>query len=309
MSATRKTLNCRSRSLNGFTLVELLVVIAIIGMLVGLLLPAVQAARESARRSQCQNNLRQIGVAMHDFHSARGKFPPGFVSRAVATNEPGLGPGWGWAAHLLPYFEEGNLQVKLDRNITDPVHDAVRLTRLPIFLCPSDSGEAQTFKAADEFGTELTTLAFANYVGVGGTFEVTGFPDTGTGVLFRNKWIGAKDITDGTSNTLMVAERGSRRSPQTTWVGAVTNSSVPPLNPVNDAEGPPVLVLTNTGTVDDDRVPNNPLDHVEDSNSEHPGGVNALFSDGSVRIINDNIDPRIWEAIGTRAGGETIDEF
>ncbi len=246
---------------------------------------------------------------MHDFHSARGKFPPGFVSRAIATNDPGLGPGWGWAAHLLPYIEEANLQVHLDRDITDLVHDSVRVARLPIFLCPSDSGESQTFKVADEFGTELTTLAFANYVGVGGTFEVTGFPDTATGVLFRNKSIGVKDITDGTSNTLMVAERGSRRSPQTTWVGAITNSSVPPLNLGYDAEGPPVLVLTNTGTADDDRVPNNVFDHVEDSNSEHPDGVNVLFCDGSVRIINNNIDPRIWEAIGTRAGGETIDEF
>lgn len=298
-----------ARNRRGFTLVELLVVIAIIGLLVALLLPAVQAARESARRSQCQNNMRQIGVAMQSFHAARGKFPPGFVSRAAAVDGPGEGPGWGWAAHLLPNLEEANLRVSLDRDITDPAHDSVRVARLPVFLCPSDPGEAQTFTVADEAGTELTTLAFANYVGVGGTFEVTGFPDTGTGVLLRNKWMRIADITDGTSNTLMVAERAGRQSPQTTWVGAVTDASVPPLNPNYEEEGPPVLVLTNTGTADDHRVPNSPLDHVEDSNSEHPHGVNFLFCDGSVHLINDEIDPRVWEALGTRAGGEITDDF
>jgi prepilin-type processing-associated H-X9-DG protein len=162
---------------------------------------------------------------------------------------------------------------------------------------------------ADEFGTQLTTLAFANYVGVGGTFEVTAFPDTGTGVLFRNKRLRTADITDGTSNTLMVAERCSRRSPLTTWVGAVTNAIAPPLNPGYEDEGPPVLVLTNTGSADDDRVPNNPLDHVEDSNSEHPNGVNFLFCDGSVHIINNEIDAHLWEALGTRTGGEVIGDF
>src|SRR5215510_14620158 len=92
-----------------FTLVELLVVIAIIGLLVALLLPAIQAAREAARRSQCKNNLKQIGLALHNYESARGAFPPGYVSRATTTNSPGLGTGWGWAAHILPHLEESNL--------------------------------------------------------------------------------------------------------------------------------------------------------------------------------------------------------
>ena len=192
---------------SGFTLVELLVVIAIIGLLIGLLLPAVQAAREAARRSQCQSNLRQIGIAMHNEHSARNRFPPGFVSRTMSTDGPGLGPGWGWAAHLLPHLEEANLHVELDHDILDPAFDSVRVTRLPLFLCPSDPGEAHSFTVADDAGAELTILAFANYVGVGGTFEVTGFPDTGTGVMLRNKRLRIAEITDGTSHTLMVAER------------------------------------------------------------------------------------------------------
>src|SRR3954449_12018467 len=96
----------RALKKRGFTLVELLVVIAIIGILVALLLPAIQAAREAARRSQCKNNLKQIGLALHNYESARGAFPPGFVSRATTVNGPGLGPGWGWAAHILPQLEE-----------------------------------------------------------------------------------------------------------------------------------------------------------------------------------------------------------
>ncbi len=291
----------KNRRQRAFTLVELLVVIAIIGSLVALLLPAVQSSREAARRSQCQNNLRQIGVAMHNFHAATGRFPPGFVSRTATTDSEGLGPGWGWAAHLLPQLEEGNLQVHLDKEILDPVHTDVRVTRLPVLLCPSDVEEKLTFDVVDENGAVLTTLAFANYVGVGGTFEVTGFPDTGNGVLVRNRRFSTAHITDGTSKTLMVGERGSRRSPQTTWVGAVTNSSVPPLNPTYDTEGPPVMVLTNTGEALEGRVPNNALDHVEDSNSEHADGVNFLFCDGSVRIISNQINPRVWQALGTRA--------
>jgi prepilin-type N-terminal cleavage/methylation domain-containing protein/prepilin-type processing-associated H-X9-DG protein len=288
-----------------FTLVELLVVIAIIGVLIALLLPAVQAAREAARRSQCKNNLKQIGLALHNYDSARRSFPPGFVSKSDTVNGPGTGPGWGWAAHILPYLEESSVPVDLTRAITDPIHDQVRVLQLPIFRCPSDAAEEPVFSVQDESAHEITKLAFGNYVGVAGTFEVSVFPDTGTGVLFRNRTIRIKDITDGTSHTIMIGERASKQSPQSTWVGAVTGAVVPPKNPTYEEEEPPVLVLTNTGTAADGRVPNNELDHVEDSNSEHPQGVHFMFCDGSVQAISNDIDPDVWEAIGTRAGGET----
>jgi prepilin-type N-terminal cleavage/methylation domain-containing protein len=292
-----------------FTLVELLVVIAIIGILVALLLPAIQAAREAARRSQCKNNLKQIGLALHNYESARGAFPPGFVSRAAAVNDPGLGPGWGWAAHILPYLEESTLNVDLKREIIDPLYDNIRIKPLSVFRCPTDAVEEPIISVLNASGTELTKVAFANYVGVGGTLEVTVFPDTGTGVLFRNRQIRIKEITDGTSHTIMVSERASRQSPQTTWVGAVTDAGVPPKNPAYDEEGPPVLVLTNTGTVADGRVPNNTLDHVEDSNSAHPQGVHVMFCDASVQTINNDIDPTVWVALGTRAGGESNGDY
>src|SRR5215813_11764682 len=124
----------RSRH-SGFTLIELLVVIAIIAILIGLLLPAVQKVREAAARLTCTNNLKQIGLAMHNYHSAFERFPPGFTSATATINGDGLGPGWGWGAYLLPYIEQDNLhrQINFTRDITDPLHDSVRITPLKIF--------------------------------------------------------------------------------------------------------------------------------------------------------------------------------
>lgn len=292
------------RPASAFTLVELLVVIAIIGILVALLLPAIQAARESARRSQCKNNLKQIGLALHNYESTRRTFPQGFTSNAPAINEPGTGPGWGWGAHILPYLEEFSLEIDFKRPITDALYGGIREKTLTVFRCPSDSVELPLFPVESSGGAMLTQVAFANYVGVAGTYEVSAYPDEGTGILFRNRAVAVKHITDGLSHTIMVSERASRQSPQTTWVGAITNAVVPPRNPSYEAEGPPVLILTNTGTAADSRVPNNSLDHAEDSNSAHSQGVHLMFADGSVQTINNDVDPNIWVALGTRAGGE-----
>src|SRR5262249_34406386 len=223
-------LQSRVRAGSGFTLIELLVVIAIIAILICLLLPAVQKVREAAARTQCSNNLKQIGVGMHNYHGTYGYFPPGFTSRSLTVNGEGLGPGWGWAAYLLPYVEQDNLyrQIDFTRDITDPVHAQVRTTSLKAFLCPSDSPPAPTFTVVGAGGTPITTGAFANYAGRGGMYEVTDNPDTNPGVLLRNSRYRVTDITDGTTNTLMCVERQSKRSPMTTWVGAVTNCVNPP---------------------------------------------------------------------------------
>jgi prepilin-type N-terminal cleavage/methylation domain-containing protein/prepilin-type processing-associated H-X9-DG protein len=296
----------------GFTLIELLVVIAIIAILIGLLVPAVQKVREAAARVQCQNNLKQIGIGMHNYHGAWKRFPPGLTSQAATLDGPSLGPGWGWAAHLLPYLEQGNVQRQIDfsKDIADPANAQARVMSLPIFRCPSDAPLGDTFTVIDSAGAAICDVAFANYVAMAGVYEVTGFPDTSNGlpgVMLRNSRVRVIDITDGSSNTLFVGERASKRSPQTTWVGAVTGASVPPQNPAYDYEGPGILVLTNSGTIADGRVPNNPLDHVEDTNSMHMQGVNFLFGDGSVRIIQNTISPSVWVGITTRAGGEAVD--
>ena len=296
---------------SGFTLIELLVVIAIIAILIGLLLPAVQKVRESAARTQCANNLKQVGVGMHNYHGAYRYFPPGFISAAAAVNGEGLGPGWGWAAHLLPYVEQENLyrQIALNRDIADPANAAVRVTSLKVYLCPSDSPPGPTFTVKGSGGAPICPVAFANYVGLGGMYEVTTYPDVNTGVLLRNSRYRVTDITDGSSSTLLATERQSRRSPMTTWTGAVTKAGNPPLNPGYEPEGPPTLVLTATGGPADGRTPNNPLDHVEDASSFHPGGVNVVFCDGSVRFVRSAINPATWAGLGTRAGGEVLGDY
>lgn len=294
-----------------FTLIELLVVIAIIAILIALLVPAVQHVRESAARTQCLNNLKQIGVAFHNHHSHFKRFATGFASKANGVDAPSLGPGWGWGAHLLPFVEQDALykQISFSKDIADPANLTVRQTPLSGYLCPSDRANAPTFTVKDPANKPLCDVAFGNYVGMAGVNEVTVYPDTSNGqpgVLLRNSRVRIVDILDGPSNTLLVGERCSLKSPQTTWTGAVTSASVPPLNPNYDFEGPGILCLTNSGIAADGRTPNNPLEHVEDASSMHAAGVNFLFADGSVRSILFGIDPSIWVAITTRSGGETV---
>jgi prepilin-type N-terminal cleavage/methylation domain-containing protein/prepilin-type processing-associated H-X9-DG protein len=322
----------------GFTLVELLVVITIIAVLIALLLPAVQAAREAARRMACSNNLKQIGLALHNYHTALGSFPPGYISTVGPNDNPGVmaddrGPGWGWAAMTLPYLEQNNIyaQINFNKDVADPINAVVRTTSLPVFLCSSDTGD-RTFKVnvrgdSSPYVTPLTVggtpvlVAHSNYVGVFGNPEIT--PDPGflaqisaypwrsiahRGMFCRNIAVSIRDVIDGTSNTLFVGERCSGLA-YVTWTGAVTGGQVPPKAPDPygwGPEGAPILILGHTGDSADvpPHTPNSAVCHVDDFWSWHPQGANFLMVDGSVRLINDTINPRTWWALGTRAGGE-----
>ena len=282
-----------------FTLVELLVVIAIIGVLMALLLPAVQAAREAARGAQCKNNLRQIGLALHNYHDIHGRLPPGWIG-----NAPEGVPGWGWTVSILPQIEQQPLHDNLIRRnlpISDPINQAARETIIPVLLCPSDphpkrfklatgaeeEAEDQPHLHSVDEGTPMFEVSRSNYVGVFGTNEVEDEPANGDGSFYFLSNTRFSDITDGLSNTLIMGERHARFG-GSMWQGVVPTA--------NEA----MVRVVGVG----DHTPNHINHHFDDFTSYHPGGVHFVGGDGSVRRFNDTIDVKVYQALLTRAGGE-----
>ena len=305
----------RSRSNRAFTLIELLVVIAIISALIALLLPAVQAAREAARRAQCLNNLKQVGLAMHNYHGTHDTFPPGYVSNTQG-NQPSaaeIGPGWGWGAMILNNLEQGPLYNSLNFSLltTDAGSRTVRMSSLAVFLCPSNTGASGPLLIKDGSGNVLVSdLSPGQYVAVAGQWEPEEFAAQNNGVFYRNSRIGLRDIRDGSSMTLMAGER-SRNVAGATWVGMIPfgQSCNNPSWPVQDCEASNVLILGHTGPSPDEPwvdVPNYKKSGADDFHSLHPGGCNFLFCDGSIRFIKESINPPVFSYLSTRAGGEVV---
>jgi len=277
------------RARRAFTLVELLVVIAIIGVLVALLLPAIQYARESARRTQCTNHLRNVGVALHNFHDVHQHLPAGWYADA-----PDGEPGWGWGAYLLHYLEQNSLldsQIDLEAHIDESENDAARRAVIPIYLCPSDAN-AKDRVMLTGLHTPLFEVGRSNYVGVFGTEEIEVDPGNGDGTFFYNSWLRFADIRDGLSNTLLVGERSSRYG-SSTWVGMVHGAAEAMARVVGSC----------------DHVPNDPHAHFEDFGSYHATGANFVLGDASVRIIGSEIDLSVYHALATRAGGEPASKY
>ncbi|QDT25729.1 Type II secretion system protein G precursor [Gimesia panareensis] len=287
---------------HGFTLIELLVVIAIIAILIALLLPAVQQAREAARRSQCKNNLKQIGLALHNYHDTHGLFPSGWigVQPGVGANAQ-YGSGWGWGTMILPYLDQNPLynQINFSLSINDPAQTpSIIDTSLTVFRCPSDPA-TETFELHQEGspGTVLAKLATGNYVGVFGSDELddcgTTPPGTAcksTGVFYQNSNTRFRDITDGSSQTLFVGER--KTNPQqgwySTWVGVIPQGEETYVRPLGATDHPP----------------NDPAAHIDDFSSHHTGGAQFLFGDGRVRFISENIDEGVYRSLSSIRGGE-----
>lgn len=307
MRAERKYQMNRKNKRLAFTLVELLVVIAIIGILIALLLPAVQAAREAARRTQCHNNLKQIGLAIHNYNDTLKTLPPGWLA-----DEPLGEPGWGLLAYSLPFMEYGNIhdQIEFSFGIGEEINEDVRMTQFPIFKCPSDlpddifelghlpgydddhdhnSGFGLLNNHDNDHDDEPVLVSKCNYSGVFGDTEIDETPASGRGLFYFRSRHRLADIHDGLSNTFLMGERNIALGP-VTWVGVH-----------HDADAP---FARHIGSCD--HVPNSPVGHFEDFRSYHPLGANFLMGDGSVHLIPEYIDAAVYQGFSTRNNGETV---
>jgi prepilin-type N-terminal cleavage/methylation domain-containing protein len=301
-----KTINNPARRF-GFTLIELLVVIAIIGVLIGLLLPAVQKVREAANRLKCQNNLHQIGLALHAYHGDHCSLPSGYRWLPVTPDDPTrTNPGWGWGALLLPYIEQDNLhnQINFKSAVGDPSNTSVRRTMLPLFVCPSDrSTEVFLIQCTTGQTIDAATNSYAACYGAGG--EISAAPGQGNGLFYRNSRVRFADITDGTSNTIAIGERAAFFT-QSPWAGAISQGTlrITPGAPVQSTavEDAPTQVLAHTGSHTLNDLRSDP----DDFFTPHAGKGLFLFGDGSVRTIGIAIDLKILQALSTRAGGEVL---
>jgi prepilin-type N-terminal cleavage/methylation domain-containing protein len=301
-------------SRRGFTLIELLVVIAIIAILIALLLPAVQQAREAARRATCKNALKQHGLALHNYHDTFNAFPPGWIAVDPATRRPSVHEGVngaGWGTMILPMLDQGPLYNIYNANVglEDPLNKTFRETQLPVFKCPSDP-QPLLFDIGEEADPSniICKLAIANYVGVFGTIaldECENSPGTapvlasgqcrGDGVLYHNSRVRIADITDGTSNTLIVGERLT--NPQEGWYSTWSGR-------VAEAEEACQRIL---GSLD--HPPNDTHQHFDDYSSHHVGGAHFVLGDGHVRFVSENIDRTVYQSLGTTSGGERVGDF
>ena len=304
------------------TLVELLVVIAIIGILIALLLPAVQAARGAARRMQCMNNLKQIGVALHNYHSTHASFPPGNFAQTAGvcpgsstTSEDGAN----WMILILPYLEQKALHDGYDMTVHNESAENRQLREMPVnaYVCPSDLGTDElivpALGPAAAWSLDVAYMP-GSYRGVSGRSDGRAFLDWSMDTSYPRRWRGplhivgvlglrserVADIRDGSSNTLMVGESTTRTSPQyrTLWAYSYAFYSL-------SATTPQARVLY--GDYDrcrEEGGDGHSLPCRRGWGSYHGGGMNFLLCDGATRFLSQGIDVDLFAELGTISGGE-----
>ncbi|MBR9801338.1 DUF1559 domain-containing protein [bacterium] len=314
---------------HAFTLIELLVVIAIIAILVALLLPAVQQAREAARRSSCKNNLKQLGLALHNYHDVHNTLPPGYMRYLPYTISTWDGPGWGWGAMILPQLEQTGMYdaLRMDEQVLSDDPSILQYTQkqLSVFRCPSMPGGPINEKLMSSSATEGHALA--SYKGVFGDFNmqwndpnddcnlvIGSCVSGGNGAFAANSSVRFRDVTDGLSNTVIVGEvayglNGTVNSSGTdvdyegsVWAGVSRNASqsnvanVQTLRGHNSSGSTETLYRIN-GT------------SVYAFGSHHDGGAQFLMGDGAVRFLSENLDETIINDLAARADGDVLGEF
>lgn len=304
-----------------------MITFGIILLLVALILPALGVAREAARRTQCQNNLKQVSLALVHYHEHYGGYPPGYVSRDVSAADDWTaetGPGYAWSMLLLDFLDQSPLAatVSCDLDATDPANLSAMSTVISAFRCPSGD-TPPTFNVAGELGTYM--LSSSNYVGMYGVGDLTESPGqpAGPGAFYRNSHTTTWRIPDGLSNTILVAERSAWHdfeepssggvSADSTWFAVIPGATRPAgvnLQP-SMRVGPASLVLGTVGlnTPGFETLRPNHTNHIAAFSSNHVGGLNTMLGDSSIRFTSDQIDERVLRALAQTHDGDVAGEF
>ncbi len=285
----------RSTPRRGFTLIELLVVIAIIAILIALLLPAVQQAREAARRSSCKSNLKQLGVALHNYHDTHSTLPPGYVQDASGVH-------WGWSTFVLPQVEASTLYEELNpgpNSLQSATSDATDLaamqTRLSVYRCPSDvAPDLNTQRPIDGENLATSNYPACNasdfFAALDGIPVETPRRYRSNGLFRRNDGVAFRDVTDGLSNTVAVGERAWERN-NVRLGAAVVFGQQGDVN-TDDVPDPAAwnMGAVLAGAVRSINDTTDPDYDIATFSSLHTGGAQFLFADGSVHFLSENIE-------------------